>query len=157
MATKTKTTTKMTLTSPSFERDGLIAAHNTCDGRNVSPELRWTAVPDGTRSFALIVDDPDAPSGTFTHWVLFDIPGDARSLAEGADVGVAGRNDFQQSGYGGPCPPPRHGQHRYYFRLYALDVAGLGLPEGAPREELESTMEGHVLAESELMGRFSRQ
>ena len=156
MATKTKTTTKMTLKSPSFEAGGLIDAHHTCDGRNVSPELQWTAVPEGARSFALIIEDPDAPSGTFTHWVLFDIPGDVHSLAVESDVGVAGRNDFQQSGYGGPCPPPGHGQHRYYFRLYALDVAGLGLPEGARREEVESTMEGHIIAEAELMGRFSR-
>jgi len=156
MATKTKTKTKMTLSSPSFTPGGLIDAHHTCEGRNVSPELRWTAVPDGARSFVLIVEDPDAPSGTFTHWVLFDIPGDTHSLPEVADVGVAGRNDFQQVRYGGPCPPPKHGQHRYFFRLYALDVAGLGLPAGATREQVEASMEGHILGEAELMGRFAR-
>jgi len=156
MATKTKTKTKMTLTSPSFTQGGLISAHHTCDGRDVSPALRWTAAPEGAKSFALIVEDPDAPNGTFTHWVLFDIPADSHGLSEGADVGTAGRNDFQQVSYGGPCPPPKHGQHRYFFRLYALDVAGLGLPAGATRQELEAAMEPHILAQAELMGRYAR-
>jgi Raf kinase inhibitor-like YbhB/YbcL family protein len=157
MATTTKTKTKMKLMSPSFTHGGLINAAHTCDGANLSPELRWTAVPDDARSFALIVDDPDAPSGKFTHWVLFDIPATVHELAEGATgVGVAGRNDFQGIGYGGPCPPPKHGEHRYFFKLYALDVAALGLSEGVPRQDLEAPMEPHVLEHAELMGRYGR-
>lgn len=146
-----------TLTSPSFVPDGLISATFTCDGENTSPELKWIHAPDGTRSFALIVDDPDAPNGTFTHWVLFDIPADTKHLrGEVSDIGVKGRNDFQQVGYGGPCPPPNHGQHRYYFRLYALDVDSLQLPAGASRPEVETAIEGHILDQAELMGRYER-
>jgi Raf kinase inhibitor-like YbhB/YbcL family protein len=156
MATKTKTNTKLTLTSPSFTPGGLISAAHTCDGLNISPEIRWTAVPEEAKSFALIVDDPDAPGGKFTHWVLFDIPGSARELPEGAAVGVPGRNDFQQIGYGGPCPPPKHGEHRYFFKLYALKTASLGLSEGVSRKDLEAAMEPHVLEHAELMGRYGR-
>lgn len=146
-----------TLTSTAFTADGAIPATVTCDGDNTSPELKWMHPPDGTRSFALIVDDPDAPSGTFTHWVLFDIPADVRTLpANASDIGVGGRNDFQQDGYGGPCPPPNHGQHRYFFKLYALDVESLNSEAGAPRDAVEKAMEGHVLDETHLMGRYER-
>jgi hypothetical protein len=112
-------------------------------------------VPVGVRSFALIMDDPDAPSGTFTHWIQWDIPAETRSLA-GASSGVAGVNDFHGAGYGGPCPPPNHGTHRYYFRLYALDVDTLDLPPESGRARLEEAMAGHVVAEDALMGRFQR-
>lgn len=146
-----------TLTSPAFIPDGAIPTALSCDGQNRSPELNWMHPPDGTRSFVLIADDPDAPSGTFTHWVLFDIPGNAQQLpSDASGVGVSGRNDFQEVGYGGPCPPPNHGEHRYYFRLYAVDVESMDLPEGATRDEVEKKMQGHVLDQAELMGRFER-
>lgn len=146
-----------TLTSPDFVPDGVIPNTFTCDGEDYSPELKWMHPPDGTKSFALIVDDPDAPGGTFTHWVLFDIPADAKSLpANVQDVGTNGRNNFHKPGYGGPCPPPNHGEHRYYFKLMALDVESLNLPAGAPREDVEKAIEGHVLDQAELMGRYER-
>lgn len=146
-----------TLTSPAFVPDGIIPAAFTCDGENTSPELQWMHAPDGARSFVLIVDDPDAPNGTFTHWVLFDIPADTTHLrGEVSGVGVKGRNDFHQVGYGGPCPPPNHGQHRYYFRLYALKVESLQLPAGASRPEVETAVKGHILDQAELMGRYER-
>lgn len=146
-----------TLSSPAFVSDGVIPQVFTCDGENTSPELNWMHPPDGTRSFALIVDDPDAPDGTFTHWVLFNIPAETQNLPIGdRETGVGGRNDFQHEGYGGPCPPPNHGQHRYYFKLFALDVESLPLEAGAPRADLEKAMEGHVLEKAEVMGRFQR-
>ena len=144
-----------TLSSPAFEGGDWIHPRYTCEGQDAAPPLEWSHVPDGVRSFALIMDDPDAPRGTFTHWIQWDIPAEARAL-EGANRGVAGVNDFQGSGYGGPCPPPNHGTHRYYFRLYALDVDTLDLPPGADRARLEEAMEGHVVAEDVLMGRFQR-
>jgi Raf kinase inhibitor-like YbhB/YbcL family protein len=113
----------LTLLSPAFPPDSMIPAPLTCDGDNKSPELEWVHPPEATRSFALIVDDPDAPDGTFTHWILFDIPPDLNHLpGDASDIGLHGRNDFQHASYGGPCPPPNHGQHRYYFKLFALDV-----------------------------------
>jgi Raf kinase inhibitor-like YbhB/YbcL family protein len=148
----------MTFSSPSIAPGSWIDSRHTCDGDDLSPELRWSGLPDGTRSMALIVDDPDAPSGTFTHWVLFDIPASVDRLAEGApEFGVAGRNDFRRVGYGGPCPPRDHGPHRYFFRLYALDVESLELPEGASQREVESAMEPHILEQAELMGRYARR
>ena len=146
-----------TLTSPAFVPDGIIPAGSTCDGKNASPELHWIHPPEDTRSFALILDDPDAPSGTFTHWVLFNIPANAHSIpANASNVGVAGRNDFQHAGYGGPCPPPNHDYHRYFFKLFSLDVASLELEEGVPRDKVEQSMAGHVLGETQLMGRYKR-
>lgn len=147
-----------TLTSPAFSEGGTIPQLLTCDGQNRSPQLHWSHPPEGTRSFALIVDDPDAPNGTFTHWVLFNIPADATELGEAeSGIGVNGRNDFQQDGYGGPCPPPNHGEHRYYFKLYALDVDELQLNASATRQELESAMSGRVLGQTQLMGRYERR
>jgi Raf kinase inhibitor-like YbhB/YbcL family protein len=147
-----------TLTSPSFEEGQMIPMRHSCESEERSPALAWFHVPMGTRSFALIMDDPDAPGGTFTHWVLFDIPASTRHLEEGHDgeTGVAGRNDFQYAGYGGPCPPPGHGDHRYHFRLCALDVESLDLAEDTPRDEVEEAMKGHVVGETRLMGRYSR-
>jgi len=145
------------LTSPAFENEATIPAKYTCQGEDVSPELSWGEPPAHTRSFTLIVDDPDAPGRTFTHWVLADIPGTARGLAEGAsDVGVAAVNDFGSAGYGGPCPPPGHGKHRYFFKLYALDRESLGLSKGASRADVERAMDGHVLSQIQLMGTYER-
>lgn len=148
------------LLSPAFEEGGTIPARYTCDGEDVSPELRWEGAPAETRSFALIMDDPDAPGGTFTHWVLFDIPANRTSLPEGVrpdEVGVSGRNSFGRTGYGGPCPPPGHGPHRYFFTLYALDIETLGLSAGAPRAEVEASMQGHVIGQASYMGRYERR
>ncbi len=148
----------LTLTSPAFAASDTIPKKFTCEGPNVSPELRWSDAPVNTQSYALIVDDPDAPVGTFTHWVLFDIPGDKLSLAEGESTsGLAGRNDFGRSGYGGPCPPRGHGPHRYYFTLYALDVASLKLKMGATRREVETALRGHSLAQAQYLGRYERK
>jgi Raf kinase inhibitor-like YbhB/YbcL family protein len=149
---------KLTLTSSDFPEGGPISARHTCDGKNVSPRLEWMHPPPGTRSFALIADDPDAPAGTFTHWVLFDIPAEQRELPEAeSNVGIAGKNDFQFARYGGPCPPPRHGRHRYFFTLHALDIDSLGLDEGAGREEVEKAWEGRVLSTAQLMGLYERR
>lgn len=147
-----------TLTTPAFENGEKIPERFTCDGDDVSPRLDWSSPPEGTRSFALVLEDPDAPSATFTHWLLFNLPVESRSLAEGArDVGVGGRNDFEEEGYGGPCPPIGSGEHRYSFRLYALDLRELDLPKNAGREQFDREVDGHVLAEAVLMGRFQRE
>ena len=147
----------LSLTSSSFSPGGAIAAAYTCDGDGKSPALAWSAGPAATQSYALIVVDPDAPSGTFTHWVLFDMAASTSSLIENASAGEAGKNDFGKAGYGGPCPPKGKGAHRYFFRLYALDVAKLGEPAGASRAEVEKAMTGHVVARGELMGTYERK
>jgi hypothetical protein len=146
-----------TLSSPAFAAGGDIPRRFTCDGENVAPHLVWTGAPKGARSFALIVDDPDAPSGTFTHWIVFDIPGDRTDLPAGTRsdaVGVSGRNSRGQVGYMGPCPPS--GTHRYFFRLSALDVETLRLTAGAARQQVEQAMSAHSLGVAELMGRYAR-
>lgn len=146
-----------TLTSPAFVPGGEIPAEYTCDGEGRSPPLEWIHPPAGVKSFVLVVDDPDAPGGTFTHWVLFDIPAATRSIAAGdASIGTPARNDFQQPGYGGPCPPPNHGEHRYFFRLHALDAPSLGLAAGVERGVVEDALQRHLLGQAELMGRFER-
>jgi Raf kinase inhibitor-like YbhB/YbcL family protein len=147
--------------SPAFEEGGAIPARYTCDGLDVSPPLSWGSVPDGTRSLALIADDPDAPRGTFVHWVLYNLPPDTRRLPEdvpnretlpsGAAQGVNGAGSV---GYMGPCPPS--GTHRYFFKVYALDT-GLNLGAGATKEDLVSVMEGHILAEGRLVGTYRRR
>jgi Raf kinase inhibitor-like YbhB/YbcL family protein len=132
----------------------------TCDGEDVSPALRWTGEPSGTKSFALIMDDPDAPRGTWNHWLLWDIPAQIHSLPEGnepASMGKSGMNDFGRYGYGGPCPPKRGGPHRYFFRLFALDTATLGLAKGAKRPALEKAIRKHTIAQASYMGRYERQ
>jgi Raf kinase inhibitor-like YbhB/YbcL family protein len=147
--------------SAAFEEGGMIPKKYTCDGRDVSPPLSWTSVPEGTKSLALICDDPDAPTrGTWIHWVIFNIPADTRELPEsippqktlaiGAKQGI---NDFRKIGYGGPCPPS--GTHRYYFYLYALDTE-INLEGGATKEQLMRAMEGHILAEGKIMGKYKR-
>lgn len=153
------------LTSSAFAPAGEIPARHTCDGEDRSPALAWTGAPEGTRSFALVVDDPDAPDPaapktTWVHWVLYDLPAEAAGLPEGVTAGAlpAGtreaRNDWQRTGWGGPCPPI--GRHRYFFKLYALDTVlpDLGLPDA---RALERAMAGHVLAKAELVGTYQKQ
>jgi Raf kinase inhibitor-like YbhB/YbcL family protein len=155
-AVDTSNAVKFKLSSPAFEDSGSISQKFTCQGENVSPELNWSEAPADTKSFVLIMDDPDAPGGTFTHWVLFDIPADQQQLVEGADsIGVGGNNGLSQTGYMGPCPPS--GIHRYYFRLYALDVSSLNLKEGASRGEVENAMKNHVIGAADTMGRYEKQ
>jgi len=152
----------MQIGSTSLVPDGKIPEKYTCRGANVSPDLYWKSAPEKTKAFALIVDDPDAPAGAWVHWVVYNIPAETRSLpahipATGSlENGMTqGKNSFGGIGYGGPCPPPGHGPHRYFFRLYALD-APLRLDAGASREELTAAMKGRILGQAELMGRFER-
>ena len=150
-----------TLTSTAFANNANIPSKFTCDAgqTNPSPALAWTEAPAGTKSFALIMHDPDAPlAGGFTHWVLFDIPATASSLPEGfqpGSDGVSGNSGFRRAGYGGPCPPS--GVHHYHFTLSALDVPTLGLQAGATKADVEKAMAGHVLGTAELIGLYARQ
>jgi Raf kinase inhibitor-like YbhB/YbcL family protein len=143
------------LTSEAFLNGQSIPAKYGCTGRNISPALTWTEPPAGTQSFALIIDDPDAPAGTWVHWVLFNISANTSSLQENINTSTmsVGKNSWGDLGYGGPCPPS--GTHRYFFKLYALD-ATLNLLHGATKEQVLKEMEGHVLAQAELMGTFSK-
>ena len=146
--------------SSAFKEGEMIPKKYTCDGEDISPPLSWEGVPDGTKSIAIICDDPDAPMGTWVHWVLFNLPPGTNTLSEavppeavlenGARHGI---NDFRKLGYGGPCPPG--GTHRYYFKIYALDIV-LGLQSGASKADLLKAMEGHVLSEGQIMGRYKR-
>lgn len=146
------------LDSPAFAEGANIPTDFSCEGQDTSPELRWSEAPVNTRSFALIMDDPDAPGGPFTHWVLFDIPASTSKLAEADQaVGVSGQNSFGRTGYGGPCPPRGRGAHRYFFKLYALDEDSLKLKTGAARAEVEAAIKGHVTGQAQLMGRYERQ
>ncbi len=156
-----KTRMPLTLKTPAFRPGDDIPRTFTCDGSDLSPALGWTAPPEGTQGFALVLEDPDAPRRTWVHWVLYDLPATDRGLPEGVaphgtlpSGGRQGRNDFGKVGYGGPCPPPGPA-HRYYFKLYALDTR-LGLPAGAKRADLDRAMRGHILAHAELMGRYRR-
>ncbi len=149
------------ITSSAFEEGGMIPAKYTCDGADVSVPLQWDAVPEGTKSIAIINDDPDAPMGTWVHWVIFGLPAETRELAENvpADATLAngakqGTTDFGRTGYGGPCPPS--GTHRYFFRIYALDVE-IDLPSGAKKKQLLEAMEGHILGQGRLIGKYKRQ
>lgn len=146
----------MNLTSPAFTQGQPIPAKFSCKGADVSPALNWDEPPAGTRSFALIMDDPDAPMGTWDHCVLFNIPPETRSLPEDfqpAAPTTAGRNSWGRNDYGGPCPPS--GTHRYFFKLYALNTT-LNLSAGADKQAVLSAMKGHILAQAELMGTFSK-
>lgn len=150
------------ITSPSFAEGQPIPSKYTCDGENVSPPLTWDQVPTGAKTLALICDDPDAPAGTWVHWVLYDLPATTRNQPEAIEPkellpngAKQGRNDFKQIGYGGPCPP-KGGPHRYYFKLYALDIE-LGLKSGATKNEVQQAMKGHTLAEGQLMGTYKRK
>jgi Raf kinase inhibitor-like YbhB/YbcL family protein len=143
------------LQSSAFEHGGPIPRRHNCEGEHLSPPLAWPGAPEGTRSLALVVDDPDAPAGTFTHWLGWALDPAAEGLGEGEAALVEGRNDFGTNGYRGPCPPPGHGRHRYSFRLYALD-SDPDLGPGAGKRELERTLEGHTLATAELIGTYER-
>lgn len=150
------------LTSKAFSHNGEVPRQHTCDGQDLSPALEWTDPPPKAQSLSLICDDPDAPVGTWVHWVLFNVPEAARSLPEGvpvvgvlADGSKQGVNDFRRLGYGGPCPPPGPA-HRYFFKLYALDNIP-DLKPGASKKELERAMQGHILAEAQLVGRYQRK
>jgi Raf kinase inhibitor-like YbhB/YbcL family protein len=148
------------LKSTAFAQGEAIPRQYTCDGQDISTPLAWSDTPSGTQSFAVICDDPDAPVGNWVHWVLYNLPGSTRSLAENIppdaelpDGSRNGENSWGRLGYGGPCPPG--GTHRYFFKLFALDTV-LEVPSGATKEKVMDAMEGHVLAEAELMGVYSR-
>jgi Raf kinase inhibitor-like YbhB/YbcL family protein len=149
------------LTSSAFAAGQSIPARYTCTGENLSPPLSWNEPPSGTRSLALILDDPDAPAGTWVHWVIYNLPAASRALYENVspkqtelpDKSRQGNNSGKHTGYMGPCPPS--GTHRYFFKLYALDTA-LQLPPGATKEQLLGAMQGHVLAQAELMGTYAK-
>ena len=149
----------MKIQSTAFKEGENIPSKFTCDGENISPELSWDDFPDNTKTFAMVVDDPDAPGGTFVHWVLYNIPSDTTNLLEGTtsknlpDRAKQGVNHFGDNEYGGPCPPS--GTHRYYFKLYALDDE-VQLKEGVSKRDLLKAMEGHILAEGQLMGKYER-
>jgi len=149
------------ISSPSFQNGKDIPKKFTCDGDDVSPALSWMDPPQGSKSFALIADDPDAPRGTWTHWVLFDLPSTTSNLREAMPKvgelpggGFQGVNDFPKIGYGGPCPPPGK-PHRYFFKLYALDNK-LNLKAGTSKREVEQAMQNHILGKAEIMGKYSR-
>ena len=146
----------ISITSSSFQAGGDIPAKFTCDGTNVSPALQIGGVPNEAKSLVLIVDDPDAPRGLFTHWIVWNIDPKTTRMAENSapTAGVQGTNDFGKRNYGGPCPPS--GTHRYFFKIFALDIK-LELKPSARRAELDAAMRGHVLAQGELMGRYSHK
>lgn len=153
--------TEMLITSSSFKEGGMIPAKYTCDGENISPPLEWSQIPEGTKSFALISDDPDAPAGDWVHWVLYNLPPSVTSLVEnilkektlenGAKQGI---NDFRKTGYDGPCPPG--GTHRYFFKLFALDTM-LEEKENMTKSDLLNVMKGHILSNAQLIGKYSRK
>ncbi len=151
----------MELNSSAFSQGRAIPAKYTCDGKDVSPPLTWTETPPGTKSLALIADDPDAPMGTWVHWVIYNLPPATRQLPEEfptdgplPDGTIQGKTDFGRTGYGGPCPPS--GTHRYFFHLFALDTV-LSLPPASTAKQLKAAMQGHILAEAELMGTYRRK
>lgn len=144
----------MKIESSAFVHGQTIPAKYTCTGKDVSPPISILEAPRETISFVIIMDDPDAPMGVFDHWLAWNIPGNTTGLSEGAKVPLQGRNGFRDTKYRGPCPPPGK-PHRYFFKVYALDTL-LKLPEGAGKRELETAMEGHILAKGELIGLFAR-
>jgi Raf kinase inhibitor-like YbhB/YbcL family protein len=150
------------INSTEFASGQVIPVRFTCDGQDISPPLRWAQAPEGTKSFALLVEDPDAPSGTFDHWVLFNIPPVTTELPEGIpnlpvlDNGMKqGVNGFKRIGYGGPCPPRQDDPHRYFLRIYALEIE-LPIQEGASKDDVRRAMEGHIIAEGVLVGTYAR-
>jgi len=138
-----------------FENNGKIPAKYTCDGEDISPPLEISEIPKNTKTLAIIVDDPDAPAGTWLHWTIWNIEvaGSSMNLSEGESPGTEGKNDFGNTEYGGPCPPS--GTHRYFFKVYALD-AGLSLGKGASKKQLEKAMQGHILDKAEIIGLYSK-
>ncbi len=157
----TTVSAKLEVSSPAFREGETIPQKYTGDGADASPPLKWGAAPEGARSFAVVCDDPDAPRGTWVHWVLYDLPATATSLPEGVPAkgeleggGRQGKNDFGNLGYGGPAPP-KGKPHRYFFKVYALDATP-NLPPGATKAQLLDAMKGHVLAEGQLVGKYGR-
>lgn len=152
--------TSISLKSTAFKNGGMIPKAHSCDGKDVSPPLSWSGVPKGTQSLAIVCEDPDAPAGIWVHWVVFNIPTDVNKLPKGLppdgtlrDGAKQGMNDFHRLGYGGPCPPS--GTHRYYFRIYALNKK-LDRKPGLTKFQLIRAMEGHILAQGQLMGKYER-
>ncbi len=149
---------KITLTSSEFQQGQPIPKKYTCDGQDINPPLAWTGVPAEAKSLVLICSDPDAPKGTWVHWIVFNIPAHVRSFVEGIEIdqvgAVEGTTSFGRPGYGGPCPPS--GVHRYYFKIYALDSDALNLAHTATRDDIEAAMQNHVVAQGELMGTYTR-
>jgi Raf kinase inhibitor-like YbhB/YbcL family protein len=150
----------MELISSAFDEGGMIPSKYTCDGADVSPPLKWGSIPDAAKSLVLICDDPDAPMGTWVHWVYYDIPAQTKGLPENVSLderpasgGIQGINDFRRIGYGGPCPPG--GTHRYFFKLYALDTL-LDLSPGATKKQVLKAMENHIIDQVQLMGKYHR-
>jgi len=151
----------ISISTDAFIAGGTIPSEYTCDGRDISPPLSWNSIPAGTKSIVLIMDDPDAPRGTFVHWVFYNIPANVQRLSPGvpgnqtlSDGSRQGMTDFGRAGYGGPCPPPGK-PHRYFFKIYALDTT-LDLSSKATKGDVERAMKGHVLAQGELMGKYGR-
>lgn len=149
--------------SVDFKDGGTIPTKFSCDGENLSPGLSWTQPPDGTKSLAMLVEDPDAPGGTFIHWIIYDIPADWTGLkrgmtdGDGIKLGVKqGKTGFGSSGWGGPCPPRGHGRHRYIFTLKALDISTLGLPNDAKKLDFDKALKGHVIGEAKITGGYER-
>ncbi len=152
---------KISISADGFKEGGTIPDEFTCKGKDISPSLYWEGIPAGAKSISLIMDDPDARGGAFVHWVLYNIPGQTLMLPKGiphnqtlADGSMQGMTDFGRAGYGGPCPPPGK-PHRYYFKVYALDIK-LELPPGVSKTQFENAMKGHILASGELMGKYQR-
>ena len=156
-AVENATVTKLDLTTDAFQQGQPIPAQYTCDGANTSPPLSWGEPPPGTKGFALVVDDPDAPKGTFRHWGAYDIPANTRSLAAGRKVGSEVTNDMNKPGYAGPCPPKGHGVHHYHFKLFALDVERLGVPANAKIADVENAARQHAIGQAELIGTYERK
>ena len=145
------------LTSDSFQDGQVITTQYNCDGAYQTPVLSWGYPTSGTKSFALVIDDPDAPSGTFRHWGVFDIPASARSIGGAQHVGTEVTNDFDKPGFGGPCPPKGHGPHHYHFKLFALDTDKLEIPSGAKVKDVEDAAAKHAIARGELIGTYERR
>ncbi|RMD46073.1 MAG: YbhB/YbcL family Raf kinase inhibitor-like protein [Aquificota bacterium] len=149
------------ITSPAFKYGDFIPVKYTCDGKDLSPPLQWENTPKGTKSFVLIVEDPDAPMGTFTHWIVYDIPALSTGIAEDFPKKIEvkgikqGINDFGRVGYGGPCPPPGK-PHRYFFKLFAIDIPSLNLKGGATKSEVIKSLNGHIIGTTQIMGLYRR-
>ena len=161
-AQKRGETMAFTLKSAAFKDGETIPKQYTCDGIDISPRLSWEWTPEGTRSFTIIMDDPDAPVGTWNHWILYDLPAETKGLAEGVskeptlpDGSKQGITSFKRPGYGGPCPP-KGPAHRYFFTIYALDITTLGLGPKASKEEVEGKLKGHILGKAGVMGKYGR-
>ena len=151
------TLAKLGLTSDAFQDGQAIPTQYTCDGTDQTPVLTWGDPPSGTKSFAIVIDDPDAPSGTFRHWGVFDIPASARSIGGAQHVGTEVTNDFGKPGFGGPCPPKGHGPHHYHFKVFALDTDKLEIPSGAKVKDVEDAAAKHAIARGELIGTYERR